>query len=60
MRPRHTSPHRTELLAQRAGAMRAQAATLSEQLLGLPLRGSQLGVSFKRQGPMFERTKRAR
>ena len=49
---RHTSPHRSELLAQRAGRMRAAAATSSEQLLWQRLRGRQLGVSFKRQVPV--------
>jgi very-short-patch-repair endonuclease len=48
---RYTTPHRSELLAQRAGSMRT-AATPSEQLLWLRLCGSQLGVSFKRQVPL--------
>jgi very-short-patch-repair endonuclease len=48
---RHTSPHRSELLTQRAGKMRFEA-TASERLLWLHLRGSQLGVSFKRQVPL--------
>ena len=48
---RRTTPHRSELLAQRAGCMRA-AATPSEQLLWFQLRGSRLGVSFKRQVPL--------
>jgi very-short-patch-repair endonuclease len=51
MRPRHSSPSRSELLAQRAGSMRA-AGTSSEQLLWAHLRGRQLGVSFKRQAPL--------
>ncbi|MBN1606513.1 MAG: DUF559 domain-containing protein, partial [Polyangiaceae bacterium] len=45
-------PHRSELLAQRAGRMRSAAATPSEQLLWQRLRGRQLGVSFKRQVPV--------
>jgi leucyl-tRNA synthetase len=49
MRPRLSSPHRSELLAQRAGSMRSEL-THSEQLLWLKLCGRQLGVSFKRQG----------
>jgi very-short-patch-repair endonuclease len=48
---RRTSPHRSELLAQRAGRMRF-AVTSSEQLLWLQLRGKQLGVSFRRQVPL--------
>jgi very-short-patch-repair endonuclease len=48
---RHTSPHCSQLLAQRAGKMRFEA-TASERLLWLYLRGSQLGVSFKRQVPL--------
>jgi len=48
---RHTSPHRSELLAQRAGRMRT-AATPSERLLWAHLQGSQLGVAFKRQVPL--------
>ena len=51
MRQRLSSPSRSELLAQRAGTMRT-AATPSEQLLWLQLRGKQLGVSFKRQVPL--------
>jgi very-short-patch-repair endonuclease len=51
MRQRHTTPHRSELLAQRAGRMQFEAAA-SERLLWLHLRGSQLGVSFKRQVPL--------
>jgi very-short-patch-repair endonuclease len=51
MRQRQSSPNRSELLAQRAGIMRA-AATSSEQILWLHLRGRQLGVSFKRQVPL--------
>jgi very-short-patch-repair endonuclease len=52
MRQRHCSPHRSQLLAQRAGSMRAAAATPSEELLWQKLRGRQLGVSFKRQVPL--------
>ena len=48
MRSRLSSPHRSALLAQRAGSMRT-AGTVSEQQLWLHLRGRQLGVSFKRQ-----------
>jgi very-short-patch-repair endonuclease len=51
MRQRLSSPHRSELLAQRAGSMRARAMA-SEHLLWLHLRGRQLGVSFKRQVPL--------
>ena len=51
MRQRHTTPHRSELLAQRAGRMRFEA-TGSEQLLWQSLRGKQLGASFKRQVPL--------
>jgi very-short-patch-repair endonuclease len=52
MRQRLSSPHRSQLLAQRAGCMRAAAATPSEELLWQKLRGRQLGVSFKRQVPV--------
>ncbi|MBN1608021.1 MAG: DUF559 domain-containing protein [Polyangiaceae bacterium] len=48
---RRTSPHCSELLAQRAGRMRF-AVTSSEQLLWLELRGKRLGVSFRRQVPL--------
>ena len=48
MRQRLSSPHRSELLAQRAAFMRG-SATASEERLWLSLRGRQLGVSFKRQ-----------
>ena len=47
MRRAH-SPHRALVLAERAAGMRA-APTLSEALLWQALRGSRLGVPFRRQ-----------
>jgi very-short-patch-repair endonuclease len=55
MRQRHSSPHRSELLAQRAGMMRTAATTPSEELLWQQLRGRQLGTAFKRQVPLAGR-----
>ncbi len=45
---RRQSPHRRAVLAGRAAGMRA-APTATESLLWQRLRGSQLGVAFRRQ-----------